>query len=68
MVPDLKKKELSEPQKLAMVLRTIQSNHGSHRFLLFSHKAVLVAKKTTKTERFEVFPVRPYGPVRVSKS
>ena len=41
--------------------------YGSHGSLLFSHWAVLEAKKNYKTERFTIFPVGPYSPVRVSK-
>ena len=40
------KREPSEPQKPITVLRTVQSDHGSHGSLLFSHRTVLEAKKT----------------------
>ena len=33
---------------LIMVLRIVKSNHGSHGSLLFSHRAVLEAKRTAK--------------------
>ena len=44
----LKQRKLFEPQKLVMVLKTVWSNHGSHGSLLFSHRAVIEAKKTAK--------------------
>ena len=43
-----KKEEPSESQKPAIVLRTIRFDHGSHGSLLFSHRTVLEAKKTSK--------------------
>ena len=33
---------------LIMILRTVRSDCGSHGFLLFSHRAILEAKRTAK--------------------
>ena len=40
---------------LITVLKTGRSDHGSHGFLLFSHRAVLDAKRTVKMNGLKVF-------------
>ena len=40
---------------LIMVLKTGRSDRGSHGFLLFSHRAVLDAKRTVKMKGLRVF-------------
>ena len=51
---------------LIMVLRTVRLNLDSNSSLLFGYRPVL-EHKNRDCERFTVFPVGPYGPVRVSK-
>ena len=51
---------------LIMVLRTVRLNRDSNSSLLFGYRPVL-EHKNHDCERFTVFPVGPYGPVRVSK-
>ena len=52
---------------LITVLRIVRSDRGSHDSLFFSYRAVFDAKRTEKNERFEVYLVGLYSPVRVSK-
>ena len=51
---------------LIMVLRTVRLNRDSNSSPLFGYRPVL-EHKNHDCERFIVFPVRPYVPVRVSK-
>ena len=52
---------------LITVLRTVRLNRGLKGSLLFWHRPV-PKLKNYDCEKFTVFPIRPYGPVRVSKS
>ena len=51
---------------LITILRTVWQNRGLNGFLFFSIDQFL-SLKNRDGERFTVFPIRPYGLVRVSK-